>query len=145
QIITIAVLDKNSGNAVTGASVLGKISYHARPIKNVEGTTDNTGKASYSWVISNGDPIGKYKITTDVSASSYEKYSTSKIFKVTPIANTIPSPTVTQYVDSNPDPINSNNVNVKSPSITPSTAGNNDHHNRHNHSPPTIQSNPSIA
>src|SRR5215813_320811 len=114
QIITIAVLDKNSGSAVTGASVLGKISNPAGPIKNVEGTTDNTGKASYSWVISNEDPIGKYKITTDISASSYVKYSTSKIFKVTPIANTIPSPpTVTQYkIESNPDPINSNNVNV---------------------------------
>ena len=63
QIITIIVLDKNSGTAVTGASVLGKISNPAGTFKNVKGTTDNTGKASYSWVITNGDPIGKYKIS----------------------------------------------------------------------------------
>ena len=145
QIITIIVLDKNSGSAITGASVLGKISNPAGQFKNVKGTTDDTGKASYTWVISNGDPIGKYKITTDVSASSYEKYSTSKIFKVTPIANTIPSPPVTQYnIYSNPDPINSNNVN--SPHIIPSSSyianDNNDHRNHHNHSPPIITSTP---
>ncbi|HXX98889.1 MAG TPA: hypothetical protein VEL11_17485 [Candidatus Bathyarchaeia archaeon] len=141
QIITIIVLDKNSGSAVTGASVLGKISNPSGQFKNVKGTTDDAGKASYSWVISNGDPIGKYKITTDVSASSYEKYSTSKIFKVTPIANTIPSP---YNIDSNPDPINSNNVN--SPPIIPSNPytanSNNDHRNHHNHSPPIITSTP---
>ncbi|MFZ0224830.1 MAG: hypothetical protein WAM42_24370, partial [Candidatus Nitrosopolaris sp.] len=159
QIITIIVLDKNIGTAVTGASVLGKISNPAGPYKNVKGRTDDTGKASYSWVVSNGDAIGKYKITTDVSAPSYEKYSTSKMFKVTPIVNTVPSFPVTPdninsntdpIIPSNPDIINSNNDHHNhhnhAPPIIPSNPynanSNNDHHNHHNHAPPIIPSNP---
>ena len=159
QVITIIVLDKNSSTAVIGASVLGKISSPAGPFKNVKGRTDDTGKASYSWIVSNGDAIGKYKVTTDVSDPSYEKYSSSKTFKVTPIVGPVPSP---DNINSNTDPnsnnhtppiipsdpgnTNSNNNNSPPPPIIPSDPGNtnsnNNHHNHHNHTPPIIPSDP---
>ena len=122
----------------------------------MKGRTDDTGKASYSWIVSNGDAIGKYKVTTDVSDPSYEKYSTSKTFKVIPIVSTVPDninsntdPNSNNHapsiIPSDPDITNSNNNNLPPPSIIPSDPGNtnsNNHHNHHNHALPIIQSNP---
>ena len=90
QTIAIRVLDKNSSNTVAGASVVGRITSPVGPFKKVGGTTDGAGKASYYWTVKDGDTTGKYKVTTDVSAPGYEKYSTTKTFKVTPIPATTP-------------------------------------------------------
>ena len=124
QTITIRVLDKNSSNTVAGASVVGSITSPVGPFKKVGGTTDDTGKASYYWTVKDGDTTGKYKVTTDVSAPGYEKYSTSKTFKVTPIPVTTP-----QY-GSFPSTHDNTNTNINT---------NTKHHN-HTHLPTIIPS-----
>ena len=83
QMITPSVADKNSTVAISGASVSGKITGPSGPLKKVEGTTDDNGKASYSWKVHNDYATGKYKVKIEVSAPGYENYSGSKTFKVT--------------------------------------------------------------
>ncbi|PWU80361.1 MAG: hypothetical protein DLM72_12600, partial [Candidatus Nitrosopolaris wilkensis] len=170
QTITIRILDKNSSNTVAGASVVGRISSPVGPFKKVGGTTDGTGKASYYWTVKDGDTTGKYKVTTDVSASGYEKYSTTKTFKVTPTPVTTPQyssfpsthdntntntkhhnhnhlPTIIPSIPDNTN-TNINNNNLLSPppaTIIPSTHDNtntNTKHHNHNHLPTIIPSIP---
>jgi hypothetical protein len=86
QTITVKVSDKNSANTISGASVTGKIIGPSSGIlKNLEGTTDNNGVDTYSWKTSNDYTSGKYELNVDVSYQGYSEYSTSKIFKVTPL------------------------------------------------------------
>jgi hypothetical protein len=86
QTITTTVTDKNSASAIAGALVSERVSYSPYGlIKKFEGTTDDKGKSSYSWTVSNQYTGGTYKVKVEVSALNYEKYSTWKTFKVTPI------------------------------------------------------------
>jgi hypothetical protein len=81
QTLTTNVADKtNSTNVIAGASVSESIANPSGVYKKIEGTTDDHGKASYSWTVSH---TGTYKVVVDVSAPNYEKYSTLKTFKVT--------------------------------------------------------------
>ncbi|HYT02825.1 MAG TPA: hypothetical protein VEL70_07925 [Candidatus Acidoferrum sp.] len=154
QTITISVRDKNSSNPIAGASVIGKITSPVGPFKKVGGITDERGKASYSWTVSYVDTTGKYKLTTEVSSPGYQKYSTSKTFKVTPVAATIP---YDNYITSTPAD-NANNPPPPPPTIIPSTPAdntntnananannnnnnNNNHHNHRSHPSNTIPSN----
>ena len=155
QTITISVRDKNSSNPIAGASVIGKITSPVGPFKKVGGITDERGKASYSWTVSYVDTTGKYKLTTEVSSPGYQKYSTSKTFKVTPVAATIP---YDNYITSTPAD-NANNPLPPPPTIIPSTPAdntntnanantnantndnNNNHHNHRSHPSNTIPSN----
>ena len=66
----------------------------------MEGTTDDNGKASYSWKVSDKYTTGKYKVKIEVSALGYENYLGSKTFKVTPIPVAV----------SNDNPISSSSV-----------------------------------
>ena len=149
QTITISVHDKNSSNPIAGASVIGKITSPVGPFKKVGGITDEKGKASYSWKVSYVDTTGKYKLTTEVSSPGYQKYSTSKTFKVTPVAAIVP---YDNYITSTPAD-NANNPPVFTPTIIPSTPAdntntdannnnnnNNNHHNHRNHLPAAVPS-----
>src|SRR5437867_3412871 len=53
--------------------------------KKDEGTTDDKDKSSYSWTVSKQYTTGTYKVKVEVSTPNYEKYSSWKTFKVTPI------------------------------------------------------------
>ena len=83
QTITLLVADKESTNAIAGASVSGKITSPSGQLKKLEGATDDNGKASYSWKIPNDYTIGSYKVKIDISAAGYKDYSGSKTFEVT--------------------------------------------------------------
>ncbi|HET7147191.1 MAG TPA: hypothetical protein VFI73_01720 [Candidatus Nitrosopolaris sp.] len=123
QTITIRVLDKNSSNTVGGASVVGRITSPVGLFKKVGGTTDDSGKASYYWTVKDGDTTGKYKITTDISAPGYEKYSATKTFKVIPIPVTTPQynsfPSTRDNTNTNTNTKHHNNNHL--PTIIPST------------------------
>ena len=87
QTLTTSVADKsNSTNVIAGALVSEGIANPSGVYKKIEGTTDNHGKASYSWTVSR---TGTYKVVIDVSAPNYEKYSTLKTFKVTSISTSV--------------------------------------------------------
>ncbi|NAL78352.1 hypothetical protein, partial [Nitrososphaera sp. AFS] len=154
QTITIKVSDKDSKTAVPGALISGKITDPTGPYKKVKGTTDDSGKASYSWTLGSSDQTGPYKFATQVSAPHYEPYSTSKTFKVNPVELTGPATTSPiqdpstninsashhdHSVTSAEDNTYSYN-NYPSPATGPSldsfntNTNNGGHHNHHNHS-----------
>jgi hypothetical protein len=141
QIITIRAAGENSTDSVAGASVSGRITDPSGLVKKVEGTTDDNGKASYSWKVSDKYATGKYKVKIEVSAIGYENYLGSKTFKVAPIPVAV----------SNDNPISSSSVGspiritipnyniitssspVNVPDSTRSTSANTDnsHHSHH--------------
>jgi hypothetical protein len=98
---------------------------------NLDGTTDNSGEATYSWSVGHNDATGRYKVDTQVSASGYENNTASKSFKVTSISSS----------SSNSNNDNSNNsVQPDSGSSNPNNINNNDNRNH----PSTIISIPHI-
>ena len=123
QTITLSVADKNSTAAISGASVSGKITGPSGVIKKVEGTTDDKGKASYSWKVHNDYATGKYKVKIEVSNPGYENYSGSKSFKVTPIPVTISNDnSIKSNPDSSPTPstiLHTFNPNTKAKHLEP--------------------------
>lgn len=148
QTITLSVADKNSSAAISGASVSGKITGPSGTIKKVEGTTDDKGKASYSWKVHNDYATGKYKVKIEVSDPGYENYSGSKSFKVTPIPVTISNHiSIKSNSDNSPPHIIVPGYNVDSLS-TSDNVNKHNHIHHHNHStiisslsPDTIPSN----
>ena len=98
EIITSRVVDKHATNAVNGATALGRLSSPSGPFKKLEGTANNKGKASCSWTVSDGDTLGKYKMSIEVSTSGYKKYLASKTFSITPISvTTYDNPNTYEY------------------------------------------------
>ena len=86
QSVIIKVTDLNSTSPVVGASVLGKVTDPSGgSFKKLGGTTDDTGKSSYSWTVSQGDTPGKYKTIIEVSANGYKNNTASKTFQVIPV------------------------------------------------------------
>jgi len=86
QTVIIKVTDLNSTSPVVGASVLGKVTDPSGgSFKKLGGTTDDTGKSSYSWTVSQGDTPGKYKTIIEVSANGYKNNTASKTFQVIPV------------------------------------------------------------
>ncbi len=84
--VIIKVTDLNSTSPVVGASVLGKVTDPSGgSFKKLGGTTDDTGKSSYSWTVSQGDTPGKYKTIIEVSANGYKNNTASKTFQVIPV------------------------------------------------------------
>gem|GEM_PF-392472 len=133
QTITFIVADKNSTVAISGASVSGKITGPSGVIKKVEGTTDDKGKASYSWKVHNDYATGKYKVKIEVSNPGYENYSGSKTFIVTPIPVTVSNDnSIKSNSDNSPAPIIIPSDNLNSPS-TPDNVNRHHpiHHNNH--------------
>jgi len=147
QTITLSVTDKNSTAAISGASVSGKITGPSGPLKKVEGTTDDKGKASYSWKVHNDYATGKYKVKIEVSAPGYENYSGSKTFKVTPIPVTVSNDnSLTSNSDSSSTlPItipNDKVIRSASPVTIPdNTASTSDNTNSHHHKHHILSSN----
>ena len=148
QTIILSVDDKNSSAAISGASVSGKITGPSGVVKKVEGTTDDKGKASYSWKVHNDYATGKYKVKIHVSASGYDNYSGSKTFKVTPIPVTVSNDnSIKSHSDSTPAsiiipsdnliPQTTSAVTIHHSSASSSDNTNTHHHVRHNH-PSTI-------
>ncbi len=134
QRITLSVADKNSTAAISGASVSGKITGPSGIIKKVEGTTDEKGKASYSWKVYNDYATGKYKVKIEVSNPGYENYSGSKTFKVTPIPITVSNDnSIKSNSDNSPAAVIIRSDNVNSPS-TPDNVNRHHHIHHTNHS-----------
>src|SRR5712691_10789272 len=107
-------VDKNSTKAITGGSVLGNISSPSGLLKKFKGTTDNNGKASYSWKVTNRDITGKYRVIAQIYSPVYESKSASKTFKVSPLPVIVTSPSSTKgnsLTSSNDAPNNNNNNN----------------------------------
>jgi hypothetical protein len=104
QTLTTTVVDKiNSTNVIAGASVSERITNPSGIYKNIEGTTDDLGSASYSWTVDSHDTSGTYKVTVDVSAPNYDNYSTSKTFQVTPISSSASDNTLSTSENPNND------------------------------------------
>src|SRR6266487_7039372 len=151
QTITLNVADKNSTTAISGASVSGKITGPSGVVKKVEGTTDDKGKASYSWKVHNDYATGKYKVKIEVSNPGYENYSGSKSFKVTPIPVTISndnsiksnpdnSPTPSTISTDNIIPQSNSHVTIHHSAESASDNANSHRHLRHNHHSTIISS-----
>ncbi len=111
QTVSVKVTNANSSSAVSGATVLGSIiNPSGGSFKKLEGTTDSTGKSSYSWTVSQNDASGKYKTALDVSAPGYENTTSSKTFVVVPITSSttetthFPNPSIGEHSNS-PSPI----------------------------------------
>jgi hypothetical protein len=116
QGVVIKVTDANSTFPVVGASVLGRVTDPSGgSFKKLAGTTDDTGKSSYSWTVSQGDTTGKYKATIDVSAYGYKNNTASKTFQVIPITTTSTSNN-NLIIPLSPNANNSNNNHHNSPS-----------------------------
>jgi hypothetical protein len=116
QGIIIRVNDVNSSVPIVGASVLGKVADPSGgSFKKFGGTTDDTGKSSYSWTVSQSDTPGKYKTILEVSAHGYKNSTGSKTFQVLPVTNTTTGNNgLIQPVS--PNASNSNNNQKNSPS-----------------------------
>lgn len=128
QTITTYVADNGSANAIAGALVSESVTYGSYgQVKKFEGTTDVKGKSSYSWKVSSYDTTGTYNVIINVSAPTYEKYSTVKTFKVTSISA---SSSDNSIIRSTSD--NTNNDNH--PSTETSTSDNTNTHEQHSSS-----------
>lgn len=94
QTVSVKVTNANSSSAISGATVLGSITDPSGgSFKKLEGTTDSTGKSSYSWTVGQNEATGKYKTVLDVSAPGYENTTASKTFVVFPAASNTNSET----------------------------------------------------
>jgi hypothetical protein len=116
QSVIIKVTDFNSTSPVASASVLGRVTDPSGgPFKKFGGTTDDTGKSSYSWTVSQGDTSGKYKTIIEVSAYGYKNNTATKTFQVIPITtSTTGNNSLIHPVSPNAN--NSNNNQKNSPS-----------------------------
>jgi len=67
QTITLKVSDANTSNAIAGAKLTGSvINPSGSAKKNLDGVTDTSGEASYSWLVGHNDAIGRYKVDVQV-------------------------------------------------------------------------------
>jgi len=115
QSVIIKVTDLNSTSPVVGASVLGRVTDPSGgPFKKLQGTTDDTGKTSYSWTVSQGDTLGKYTTIIDVSAHGYMNNTSSKTFQIIPIRTTSTSNNSLIHLFPNANNINNNHKNSPS-------------------------------
>jgi hypothetical protein len=113
QSVIIKVTDVNSTIPVVGASVLGRVTDPSGgSFKKIGGTTDDTGKSSYSWTVSQGDTTGQYKTIIEVSAYGYKNSTASKTFRVSPIPVTTTTSSNNSLIPlPSPNAINNNNKN----------------------------------
>ena len=149
QTITFKVTDTNTTNAIAGAKITGSImNPSGSSKKNLDGITDASGEASYSWTVGHNDATGRYKVDVQVSASGYENNTASKSFKVVSISvsssnNNNNNDNSVQSNSGNSDSNNNNdNANHNSNSNNNRNHINNNNHS-HNH-PSTIISLPHI-
>jgi hypothetical protein len=116
QGVVIKVTEANSTSPVVSASVLGRVTDPSGgSFKKLAGTTDSTGKSSYSWTVSQGDATGKYKTIIEVSAHGYKNNTASKTFQIIPVTTTSTSNNNLNHLLS-PNANNSNNNHQNSPS-----------------------------
>ena len=104
---------------MVGASVLGRVTDPSGgSFKKLAGTTDDTGKSSYSWTVSQGDTTGKYKAIIEVSAQGYKNNTASKTFQVIPVTTTTTTTTSNHnlILPFSPSANNSNSNHHNSPS-----------------------------
>ena len=117
QGVVIKVTDANSTFPVVGASVLGRVTDPSGgSFKKLAGTTDDTGKSSYSWTVSQGDTTGKYKAIIEVSAQGYKNNTASKTFQVIPVTSITTTSNNNLILPLSPNANNSNNNHHNSPS-----------------------------
>jgi hypothetical protein len=118
QAVVIKVTDANSTFPVVGASVLGRVTDPSGgSFKKLAGTTDDTGKSSYSWTVSQGDTTGKYKALIEVSAQGYKNNTASKTFQVIRVTTTTTTTSNHNlFLPLSPNANNSNNNHHNSPS-----------------------------
>jgi len=138
QTLTTFVADKaNSSKSIAGALVSGSIASPSGAYKKLDGTTDDQGKASYSWNVSK---TGTYKVLIDVSAPNYENYSTSKAFKVISVStsssdSSSSDSSVSHSTSENTNDNHKNHVSTTSTATTTetSTSGNTKGNNHSHH------------
>jgi hypothetical protein len=138
QTLTTFVADKaNSSKSIAGALVSGSIASPSGAYKKLDGTTDDQGKASYSWNVSK---TGTYKVLIDVSAPNYENYSTSKAFKVISVStsssdSSSSDSSVSHSTSENTNDNHKNHVSATNTATTTetSTSGNNKGNNHSHH------------
>ena len=118
QGVVIKVTDSNSTFPVVGALVLGRVTDPSGgSFKKLAGTTDDTGKSSYSWTVSQGDTTGKYNAIIEVSAQGYKNNTASKTFQVIPVTTTTTTTSNNNLIlPLSPNANNSNNNHHNSPS-----------------------------
>jgi peptidoglycan/xylan/chitin deacetylase (PgdA/CDA1 family) len=134
QTITLKVTDTNTTNAIAGAKVTGSImNPSGSSKKNLDGVTDTSGEASYSWLVGHNDATGRYKVDVQVAASGYGNDTASKSFKVT----SIPVSSSSSNNDNSNNPVQPNSGN------SDTNNNNNNDNDNHNH-PSTIISLPHI-
>jgi hypothetical protein len=147
QTVTLSAADKDSSSAITGASVSGNITGPSGLTKKVEGTTDDSGKATYSWIV--GYPTGKYKVKIELATSGYENYSGSETFNVTPIpvsasndnSDNSDSNTVHHTITIRTGNDNSHSTSVVSTTHSIGSTSDKSHHNiHHNHHSAVVSS-----
>jgi hypothetical protein len=145
EIVSISAVDKNSSKPITGASVSGNISSSGL-LKKFRGSTDNSGRASYSWKVSSGDTKGKYRVIAQIYSPDYESKSASKTFKVSPVPVVVSSPTHTNnnsLTSSSHVTNNGNNNNNNTSSAA--HINNSKNKNRHQHTSPINPVNNSLT
>jgi hypothetical protein len=145
EIVSISAVDKNSSKPITGASVSGNISSSGL-LKKFRGSTDNSGRASYSWKVSSGDTTGKYRVIAQIYSPDYESKSASKTFKVSPVPVVVSSPTHTNnnsLTSSSHVTNNGNNNNNNTSSAA--HINNSKNKNRHQHTSPINPGNISLT
>jgi hypothetical protein len=128
QTLTTFVTDKtNSSKSIAGALVSGSIASPSGVYKRLDGTTDNQGKASYNWTVSN---TGTYKVLVDVSAPNYANSSTSKEFRVASVST---SSSDSSASHSTSDNTNNNDEDHVSTTTTETSTSQNNRDNNHEH------------
>jgi hypothetical protein len=133
EIVSISAVDKNSSKPITGASVSGNISSSGL-LKKFRGSTDNSGRASYSWKVSSGDTTGKYRVIAQVYSPDYESKSASKTFKVSPIPVIVSSPTYTNNNSlTSSSHVTNNDNNNNNNTSSAAHINNSKNKNRHQH------------
>jgi hypothetical protein len=109
QSVIIKVTDINSSIPVVGGSISGIVEGPSNgSLKKFEGTTDDTGRSSYSWTLSQNNTTGKYKIIIEVSAYGYKNSTGTEMFMVSPTSVTTTTGSTNNNLIPQPSP-NANN------------------------------------
>ena len=80
QNVTISITDSNS-KPISDAGITGKLIYPGGKYeKDFSGSTDSTGRFTYSWTIGSNGDLGPLEVVVDVTSSAFGSKSTTKTF-----------------------------------------------------------------
>jgi len=91
QTVVVTVTDVGTKSLVSGVSVCGTITYASGDtIKTFSGTTDNSGKFSYSFTIGWRSKTGRFDVSIEASKAGYQATSAKSSFQVTEVVHRLP-------------------------------------------------------